>query len=138
MRALLRLLPIALVAALAGCAQQETSTNDFEGSEKAVAQTIEDLQSNAQSRKPGAICSDVLSRDLANELKSSGNDCTSEMERIAGDADDYQLKVTDVSISGETATATVESRRGDRADAKTTFSLVREDSEWRLSDFGAS
>jgi hypothetical protein len=137
MRALLRLLPIVLVAALAGCAQQETPSNDFKGSEKAVAETIEDLQSNAQSRKPGAICSDVLSTDLAAKLKTAGSDCTSEMEKIAGDADDYQLQVTDVTINGTNATATVESRRGGETDAKTTFSLVREDGDWRLSDFGA-
>jgi hypothetical protein len=138
MRVLLRLLPIVLVAALAGCAQQETSSNDFKGSEKAVADTIADLQSNAQSRKPGDTCSNVLSTELADKLKTAGHDCTSEMEKIAGDADDYQLKVTDVTISGTTATATVESRRGGKADAETTFSLVREDGDWRLSDLGKS
>ena len=138
MRTLLRLLPIVLVAALAGCAQPQTSTNDFEGSEKDVAQTIEDLQSNAQSRKPAAICSDVLSRALADKLKSSGSDCTAEMEKVTSDADDYQMKVTDVAITGNTATATVESRRGDDKTAKTTYTLVREDGGWRLNDLGAS
>ena len=132
------LLPIALVLALGGCAQQQTSTNDFKGAEKDVAQVIADLQSDAQGRKPGTICSDILSRGLADKLKSAGNDCTAEMEKIASDADDYRLEVTDVSISGSTATATVESRRSGKADAKTTFSLVREDGDWRLSDFGAS
>ena len=138
MRTLLRLLPIVLVAALAGCAQPQTSTNDFKGAEKDVAQTIEDLQSNAQSRKPAAICSDVLSRALADKLKSSGSDCTAEMEKVTNDADDYQMKVTDVAITGNTATATVESRRGDDKTAKTTYTLVREDGGWRLNDLGAS
>ena len=61
------------------------------------------------------------------------------MEKIASDADDYQLEVTDVTINGTTATAKVESRRGGgKTDAETTFSLVREDGDWRLSDLGAS
>jgi hypothetical protein len=138
MSVLLRLLPLVLLAALAGCAQQETSTSNFKGAEKEVATTIEDLQSDAQGRKPGAICSDVLSRELADKLKSAGNDCTAEMEKIAGDADDYQLEVTDVSISGTTATATVKARKGGKKNAETTFSLVREDGDWRLSEFPAS
>ena len=132
------LLPIALVLALGGCTQQQTSTNDFKGAEKDVAQVLADLQSDAQGRKPGTICSDLLSRELADKLKSAGNDCTAEMEKITSDADDYRLEVTDVSISGSTATATVESRRGDQKKAKTTYKLVREDGDWRLSDLGAS
>ena len=97
---------------------------------------IADLQSDAQSRKPGDICSNLLSTDLAAKLKSAGSDCTAEMEKIASDADDYRLEVTDVTINGTTATATIESRRGGETDAKTTFSFVREDGDWRLSDFG--
>ena len=138
MRTLLRCLSLVLVVALAGCAQQQTSTGDFKGADKAVAQTLEDLESNAQSRKPGAICSSVLSRALADRLKAAGSDCTAEMEKVTTDADDYRLKVTDVTISGNTATAKVESRRGDEEKAITTYSLVREDGEWRLNDLGSS
>ena len=134
----LRLLPLALALALAGCAQTPTSTNDFKGDEKAVAQTIEDLQSDAQGRKPGEICSNLLSRELADTVKSAGNDCTSEMEKITTDADDFELEVTDVAITGTTATAKVEARRDGKKNAVTTFTLVQEDGDWRLSDLGKS
>jgi hypothetical protein len=138
MRTLARLLPLALAAALAGCGQAPTSANEFKGSEKAVAQTIEDLQSDAQGRKPSAICTDVLSRSLAARLKSSGNDCAGEIEKVTGDADDFELEVKDVTVNGTTATATVKARRGDDKNATTTFSLVKEDGDWRLSDLGSS
>jgi hypothetical protein len=138
MRPLARVLPLLAVLALAGCAQQPTSAKDFKGAEADVAQTIEDLQADAQSRKPGEICSKVLSRELADKLKSAGNDCTSEMEKVAGDADDYELEVTDVTITGNTATAKVKARRGSDKDASTTFTLVKEDGGWRLSELGAS
>jgi len=134
----MRALPLILVLLLAGCAQQETSTNDFKGAEKDVAQAIEDLQSNAQNRKPGDICSNNLSRGLAEKLKTAGNDCTAEMEKVTGDADDFQLDVTDVTITGNNATATVETRRGNDKDATVTFSLVEEGGDWRLSDLGSS
>ena len=134
----MRALPLILVLLLAGCAQQETSTGDFKGSEKDVAAAIEDLQSNAQARKPGDICSNNLSRELADKLKTAGNDCTSEMEKVTGDADDFQLDVTDVTITGNTATAKVKTRKGDDKNATVTFTLVKEGGDWRLSDLGAS
>jgi hypothetical protein len=138
MRIVIRLLPLALVAALAGCGPAPSSTSSFKGNEKAVAQVIEDLQSDAQGRKPSAICSDVLSRALADKLKSAGNDCAGEMEKITGDADDFELKVTDVTITGNSATAKVEARRGSDKKATTTYTLVREGNDWRLNDLGAS
>jgi hypothetical protein len=129
------LLPLLL---LAGCGQAQTSANEFEGDEKAVAQTIEDLQAAAQGRKPAEICSDILSRALADKLKSSGNDCVREMEKVTSDADDFELEVTEVSVTGTTATATVKARKGGDDDAETTFSLAREDGDWRLTDLGAT
>jgi hypothetical protein len=135
-----RLLPFALLlaAAIAGCGQAPTSAGDFKGSEKDVADTIEQLQTSAQNRKPADICSEVLSRGLVEKLKTSGNDCVDEMENVTGDADDFELDVTDVTVTGTTATARVKARKGDRDDAVTTFALAREDGQWRLTDFGAS
>jgi hypothetical protein len=137
MRIVIRLLPLALVAALAGCGPQPSSANSFKGTDKAVAKVIEDLQSDAQGRKPSAICSDVVSRALADKLKSAGNDCVGEMKKITGDADDFELKVTDVTVTGNTATAKVKARRGTDKNATTTYSLVREGNDWRLNDLGA-
>ena len=134
----MRALPLILVLVLAGCAQQETSTNDFKGAEKEVAAAVEDLQTNAQNRKPSEICTNNLSRELADRLKTGGSDCTSEMEKITRDADDFQLDVTDVAITGNTATASVKTRKGDDKDATVTFTLVKEGGDWRLSDLGAS
>jgi hypothetical protein len=131
------LLPLALVAALAGCGQAPSSSGKFKGQEKDVADTIEALQTDAQSRKPAKICSELLTRDFANRLKSGKNDCVDEMEKLTGDADDYDLAVTDVAITGTTATAKVKARRGKDKNALTTFSLAQEDGKWRLTNFGA-
>jgi hypothetical protein len=137
MRRLSRLLPLVLLAALAGCGQTQSSANEFEGPKKAVAQKIEDLQTAAQSRKPGKICTDILSRELADKVKSAGDDCVREMEKISGDADDYELKVTAVTVTGTTATARVETRRGQVKNATVTYRLTREDGAWRLADLGS-
>jgi hypothetical protein len=138
MSSLARIVALIAVLALAGCAQQPTSEKDFKGAEADVAKTVEALQTDATGRKPGEICTKVLSRELADKLESAGNDCTSEMEKITSDADDFELEVTDVTITGNTATAKVKARRGKDKDGSTTFSLVKEDGDWRLSDLGAS
>ncbi len=138
MRPWLRSLPLLLVVALAGCGQASTSASDFKGAKKDVAETIEQLQSSAQSRKPEDICSEVLARGLVDKLKTSGSDCVDEMEKVIGDADDFELDVTAVTISGATATARVKALRGDKEGAVTTFALAREDGKWRLTDLGAS
>ena len=134
----LRPLPLLLVVAIAGCGQSQSSAGDFKGAEKDVADTIEQLQTSAQNRKPEDICSEVLARALVDRLKSSGTDCVDEMEKIIGDADDFELDVTKVTITGSTAAATVKARRGDRDDAVTNFALAREDKKWRLTDFGST
>ena len=138
MRQCLGLLPLVLAAAIAGCGQSQSSTADFKGAEKDVADTIAQLQSAAQGRKPEDICSEVLARPLVERVKTSGNDCVDEMEKVIGDADDVTLEVTDVTITGTTATARVKSRRGANKNALTTFALANEDGKWRLTDFGSS
>src|SRR3954451_1567090 len=129
-------LPFLLAIAIAGCGQAATSSGKFKGAEKDVADTVEQLQTSAQSRKPKQICSDVLSRQLADKLKSGGSDCVDEMEKLTGDADDFELDVTDVTITGTTATARVKARRGTTKRALTTLALAREDGKWRLTSLG--
>ena len=138
MRRSLRPLPLLLAVAIAGCGQSQSSAGDFKGAEKDVADTIEQLQTSAQNRKPEDICSEVLASALVDRLKSSGTDCVDEMEKIIGDADDFELDVTKVTITGTTASATVKARRGDHDDAVTNFALAREDKKWRLTDFGST
>jgi len=137
MRRLVPPLALVLAAALAGCGQAASSTGKFKGAEKDVASTVKALQTDAQSRKPEKICSDVITRALAAKLKSGSSDCVDEIEKLTGDADDYNLDVTDVTITGTTATAKVKARRGKDKNAVTTLSLAQEDGKWRLTSLGA-
>jgi hypothetical protein len=137
MRPLLRSLPLLLVLAIAGCGQAASSASDFKGAKKDVADTIEQLQTSAQSRKPADICSEVLARALVEKLKTGGHDCVDEMEKVTGDADDFELDVTAVTITGATATARVKARKGGKDNAEATYTLAREDGKWRLSNFGS-
>ncbi len=137
MRPVLRSFPLLLAVAIAGCGQAASSTSNFKGAKKDVADTVEQLQTAATSRKPEDICANVMTRALIEKVKTSGHDCVTEIEKVTGDADDYELTVTAVTITGATATARVKGRKGGKEGVLTNFALAREDGKWRLSNFGA-
>ncbi len=126
--------PIVIAAlVLAGCgaqADQTSSADKFKGEERAVAQKIEDLQEAGESRKPEDICSEILSRTLVSQLEAAGADCAAEMEKAIDDADDYDLDVQKVTVTGSNATASV--RRGDDGPTET-MEFTKESGDWRAT-----
>jgi outer membrane PBP1 activator LpoA protein len=126
-------LPVLLAAlALAGCGAETepSSVENFEGEERAVAQKVEDLQEAGEGRNPEDICSDILASSLVQQLEAAGVKCADEMEKAIDDADDYDLQVQDVTISGSTATAEV--RRGDDGPTET-MEFTKEKGQWRAT-----
>jgi hypothetical protein len=120
------------VLALAGCGAEaeESSVEKFQGEERAVAQKVEDLQEAGEGRNPEDICSEILARSLVQQLEAAGVDCADEMEKAIDDADDYDLEVQDVTISGSTATAEV--RRGEDGPTES-MEFTRENGQWRAT-----
>ena len=133
-----RLLALIGVLALAGCgaqAEQTSSADNFQGEERAVAQKVEDLQEAGESRNPEDICSEILARSLVTQLEAAGVDCADEMEKAIDDADDYDLDVQEVTISG--STATVEVRRGEDGPTET-MEFAKEGDQWRATSLSGS
>ncbi len=127
-----------LAAALAGCGQQTSSSaEDFQGSERAVADVVEDLQRAGERNEPERICDEILAQDLVRELNGAGTTCREEMSKAIEDADDFELQVRDVTVTGQTARATVERRQGeDEGTAIFEFQLVQ--GVWRASSLSGS
>ena len=131
-----RLAPLLAALALAGCGAQadQSSAEKFKGEEQAVAQKVEDLQDAGKGRKAEDICSDILAASLVQQLEAAGVKCADEMEKAIDDADDYDLEVQDVNVSGSTATAEV--RRGD--DGPTvTMEFTKENGQWRATSLSS-
>jgi hypothetical protein len=127
---------LVVVLSLVGCTQAEpTSVEQFKGAEAAVAQKVEDLEKAGKSGNPDDICSDILAKELVDELKAGGTDCTTEMQKAIEDADDFDLEVRDVAITGETATARVQ--RGDDGPTET-MQFTREGTQWRATALSSS
>ena len=131
---------LALAAVLAGCGSSTSSSlSSFSGEEKKVADVVEQLQSDGESRDAKGICEDVLASALVKQIQQAGSTCEVEIDKAIRDADDYDLEVQDVTISqdGDAATAKVKGRVGD-ADQVREFKFVREKAGWRATDLGSS
>jgi hypothetical protein len=124
------LLPLVLVAALAGCtpAGQNASAGDFEGAERDVAQVVDDLKGTDDA---GEICSRILTDAFAKSLEADGHDCIEEVRATIRDTADPGMEVRDVTITGSTARAEVR-----QDDTSATFELERDGKSWRISSFG--
>src|SRR4051812_16753398 len=73
-----RVLALALTAAivLAGCGSgDKSSAGDFQGEQKAVAQTVEDLQTAGRKGDADKICTDLLAASLVQTIRRASGEC---------------------------------------------------------------
>ena len=134
-RAVLAVL-LVLAALATGCGASASSAGDFEGEERRVADVIEKLQSAGETGDAAEICNEVLSQQLRDQIQEAGASCEQELEKAIDDADDYELEVEDVTISGSSATAKVRGR--DRGEERVRdFEFVREGRNWRATSLGS-
>jgi outer membrane lipoprotein-sorting protein len=121
---------------LAGCAQSSSGSSSFSGTEKDVAGVVKDLGKDAGRNKAADICDDLLTAGLRGKVAAGDRDCAEELEKAIKDADGYDFDVTKVTVTGGTAQARVRSRTSKDKDVVRTFTLQRQGSAWRISDFG--
>jgi|SRR3954451_11498687 hypothetical protein len=121
-----------LAAAAAGCTASSSSSGDFKGTEGEVAAAIDDLSSAASRKNEAKICDELLTKEFAQSLRSTGTDCETEISDALADSDDFDLTVKDVSVSGPTASAVVENN-----DKTATFRLQKVGAAWRIASLGS-
>ena len=131
-RPLLVLLPLAAV--LAGCGTT-SSAGKFSGAQADVAKQVEALQTAGAAHDGDKACTDILARSLRDAMNASGSTCAEQVGDAMKDADDFELDVRAVSVTGPRASARVQARIGGR-DQLQTLELVREGGGWRISSLG--
>jgi hypothetical protein len=136
MRRSLLALPLVLAALAAGCAGGASSSSDFQGEEKKVADQIEKLETAGKSGNAKEICTEVLAKSVSDQIAQAGSSCEEELDKAIKDADDFSLDVEDVTINGNTATAKVKGKEGGK-DQVRTFEFERDGSDWRATNLGA-
>src|SRR3954453_7376183 len=131
-RLALTFIALLVAVAAAGRAGSGCPAKKFQGTERDVAKAIDDFSSAAQRKNEAKICSELLTKEFAQSLRSAGTDCETEVSDALADADDFDLSVKDVSVSGPTATAQVENN------ARTaTFHLQKVGQSWRIASLGS-
>lgn len=121
---------IALAALLAGCGGQPSSVEEFEGAERQVAQTVENLSDAGRDKDERRICRQILAESVVERL----GECERKVDEALKDADSFELDVTGVRIEGSRAVARVES--GGEQDEVERLELVRAGGGWRIASLG--
>jgi hypothetical protein len=135
MRRLSRAVPLVLAVLAAGCGADTSSSAEFEGEEKAVADQVEKIQSAGEARDAKQLCDDVLATQLREAIADAGSSCEVELDKAIRDADDFTLTVEDVTITGDTAVAKVKAGSGDDAPTRD-FEFERDGNTWRATSLG--
>jgi hypothetical protein len=125
-------LALGLLLVLGGCGAQGSSTDDFKGEERAVAQVIENLQTAGERRDATEICNEILAADLKASLEEGSGNCLEEIKDAVKEAEDTELDVKNVQVSGTTAVAKVAGRDG-KTDRIASLELRKERGRWRLT-----
>jgi hypothetical protein len=130
-----RLVFLLAAIALAGCGGTASSSGNFSGTERDVADQVEALQSAGEARDGDKACNDVLSAALRRAMTTSTATCGDQVAEAMKDADDFELDVRAVQVNGDRATARVQARFGG-ADRVRSLELVRERGAWRIDSLG--
>jgi len=132
-----RTLALLLAAAglATGCgASSSNSASDFSGVKKDIATTVDDLVSAAKKSDEVKICRDLLAPSLIATLRAANkSSCDTAVNDAIKDADTFDMTVKSVNVTGNTATAVVDSKHGSSND---TFKLEKVGGQWKISSFG--
>ena len=132
MRPFLALIALLAALTLAACGSAGTdSAGSFEGQDREVASTVEDLQSAAADDDASEICRTLLAKSLLDQI-GSGDACQKAVSIAIDAVDTTELKVESVRIDGTNATARVKSGTGDGSTTRT-VQLTREGSNWKIA-----
>jgi hypothetical protein len=134
-------LPMLLVACatcglgLSACGTTSVSTSQFSGENKAVAQTISDLQKDAQNRDQSKVCNNDLASAVVARLNATGGSCTSAINSQLKEVDNFDLSLASadaITVTGTTATARVKTTTANKTRFDT-LTLVKEGTRWKVA-----
>jgi hypothetical protein len=128
--AILALLAAAVLAGYSGQTKND-SAGDFQGDKKAVAQVIDDLSNAGSDKDAKEICTTIFAPEVAEKLKQGNRDCQDVVEEQLKDANSFGVDVKSVEVSGDTATARVESKYNGKDELRT-VRLRKDGQAWRL------
>jgi hypothetical protein len=128
--ALLCTAPLALGVTACG---STVSTSGYKGEEKAVAQTISNLQADATANEQGKICANDLAAPVVARLGGK-KACEAAIKSQLAEIDSLEVSVVSIKLApgGTTAMAIVTSTYGGKK-ARGPITLVKEGGKWKVT-----
>jgi copper chaperone CopZ len=131
MRRALALSCLPVCALVVSACTTKTSTANFKGAERSVAQTVANLQSDVTAGEQKKICTSDLAAKVVSGL-GGAKGCETAVKDQLAEIDGTEAIVESVQVSGTTATAKVKSTYGGKK-RLSTVTLVEEGAKWKIS-----
>jgi hypothetical protein len=119
---------LALVS-LAGC-----GTSD----EDQVRDTLRRFGAAAAKKDYGALCKDILARDLIRRLQAIGLPCELALRKSLGGVTRPAVTIQKVKVRGDTALANILTTAVGQRPSRDTIRLVRQGDSWRISELSGA
>jgi hypothetical protein len=122
--------PIAAVLAvsgvLCGCGDGPSDT-------ERVHDVVEAFGQASAAKDYQRLCDDLLAPKLVSEVESAGLPCELALKQGLGDVASPKLTIGTIRVSGDSATADVQSSARGEQPSRDTLQLVRVDDSWRIA-----
>jgi predicted small lipoprotein YifL len=102
-----------------------------------VAATVHDFARAAADKDYARLCGEILSDDLVTRVQRAGITCRMALQAGLGDVRDPEVRVGEVRVTGDMATAEVRSQAAGQRGSADVLRLVREHGGWRIAALAA-
>jgi ketosteroid isomerase-like protein len=79
------------------------------------------------------LCDDLLAPKLVSEVEAAGLPCEVALKQGLGEVSSPRLTIGEIRVSGDAATADVQSSAAGEKPSRDTLALLRVDSSWRIA-----
>jgi hypothetical protein len=117
---------LAVSGAFAGCGSGPSETEK-------VHDVVEAFGEASAAKDYQRLCDDLLAPKLVDDVESAGLPCEVALKQGLGDVASPKLTIGAITVSGDSATADVQSSAKGQKPSRDTLQLVKVDSGWRIA-----
>lgn len=122
-------LTLALAAVLPACGRSD---------ERDVRDTLERYAQAIERKDYQALCDDLLSRRLIDNLRRVNAPCETALQQGLAGVEKPSIEVESVKVDGDTASAVARTDAANEEPSKDTIRLAKEDGAWKIFDLTSS
>ncbi len=117
---------LAISGAFAGCGQGPSDTDK-------VHDVVEAFGKASAAKDYQRLCDELLAPKLVSDVESAGLPCEAALKQGLGSVSAPKLTIGEIKVSGDSATADVQSSARGEKPSRDTLQLVRVNDSWRIA-----